>query len=96
MEFLNYEYCDLKRMIDEVYGLNVYMMIFIWFFFGLKIKFFKEFEKEGLLMDMVIWFELGVEGWLFNFDYFFGVKVYDLYYLKVCDIYWNYLNKGIF
>ena len=96
MEFLNYEYRDPKRMIDEVHGLNAHMMISIWSSFGPKTKPFKELEKEGLLMDMATWPESGVEGWPPNFDYPSGVKVYDPYHPKARDIYWNYLNKGIF
>ena len=83
-------------MIDEVHGLNAHMMISIWSSFGPKTKPFKELEKEGLLMDMATWPESGVEGWPPNFDYPSGVKVYDPYHPKARDIYWNYLNKGIF
>ena len=59
MEFLNYEYRDPKRMIDEVHDLNAHMMISIWSSFGPKTKPFKALKEEGLLMDMATWPESG-------------------------------------
>lgn len=96
MEFLNYEYRNPKKMIDEVHALNAHMMISIWSSFGPKTKPFRALEKEGLLMDIATWPESGVEGWPPNFDYPSGVRVYDPYHPKARDIYWDYLNKGIF
>lgn len=96
MEFLNYEYRNPKKMIDEVHDLNAHMMISIWSSFGPQTKPYRALEKEGLLMDIATWPESGVEGWPPNFDYPSGVRVYDPYHPKARDIYWEYLNKGIF
>lgn len=96
MEFLNPEFYDPKKMIDDVHGLNAHMIISIWNSFGPQTKPYKELEKIGALMDFKTWPESGSEKWPPNMDYPSGVRVYDPYNPEARDIYWKYLNKGIF
>jgi len=96
MEFLNPEFYNPKKMVDEVHNLNAHMIISIWNSFGPKTKQYKELDKIGALMDFITWPESGSEKWPPNLDYPSGVRVYDPYNPEARDIYWKYLNKGLF
>jgi alpha-D-xyloside xylohydrolase len=96
MEFLNPEFYNPEKMVDDVHNLNAHMIISIWNSFGPQTKQYKEFDKIGALMDFITWPESGSEKWPPNLDYPSGVRVYDPYNPEARDIYWKYLNKGIF
>jgi alpha-D-xyloside xylohydrolase len=96
MEFLNSDYSNPKRMIDDVHRMNAHMLISIWNSFGPMTKQYKELEKIGALMDFQTWPQSGSDKWPPRMDYPSGVKPYDPYNPQARDIYWNYLNKGIF
>ncbi len=96
MEFLNPEFYDPQKMVNDVHHLNAHMIISIWSSFGPQTKQYKELEKIGALMDFKTWPESGSQKWPPNMDYPSGVRVYDAYNPKARDIYWKYLDKGIF
>jgi alpha-D-xyloside xylohydrolase len=96
MEFLNAEFYNPQKMVDDVHGLNAHMVISIWNSFGPKTKQYKELEKIGALMDFQTWPLSGSDKWPPRMDYPSGVRVYDAYNPEARDIYWRYLNKGIF
>ena len=96
MEFLNVEYPNPQKMVNDVHNLNAHMIISIWNSFGPQTKQYKELDKIGALMDFQTWPQSGSEKWPPNKDYPSGVKVYDPYNPEARDIYWKYLNKGIF
>jgi alpha-D-xyloside xylohydrolase len=96
MEFLNPEFPDPKKMVNDVHNLNAHMIISIWASFGPQTKPYKDLDKMGALMDFITWPQAGTETWPPNPDYPSGVKVYDAFNPKARDIYWKYLNKGIF
>ncbi|NLT51638.1 MAG: DUF5110 domain-containing protein [Ignavibacteria bacterium] len=96
MEFLNVDFPNPKKMIDDVHKLNARMIISIWNSFGPQTKQYKELDKIGALMDFNTWPQSGSEKWPPNMDYPSGVKVYDPYNPNARDIYWRHLNKGIF
>lgn len=96
MDFQNPAFSRPKEMIDEVHAMNAHMMISIWSSFGPATKPYRALDKEGLLFNIETWPQSGVEGWPPNMEYPSGVRVYDAYSSKARDIYWNYLNKGIF
>lgn len=96
MEFLNADYYNPKKMIDDVHNLNAHMIISIWNSFGPQTKQYKELEKIGALMDFKTWPESGSDKWPPILDYPSGVRVYDPFNPEARDIYWKYLNKGIF
>ena len=89
-------YPDLKHLTDTIHAMNAHMMISIWSSFGPATKPYRALDKEGLLFDIETWPQSGVEGWPPNMEYPSGVRVYDCYSPKARDIYWEYLNKGIF
>lgn len=96
MEFLNSEFSNPKKMIDDVHALNAHMIISIWSSFGPQTKPYRELDKLGALMNFKTWPESGSETWPPNKDYPSGVRVYDAYNPEARDIYWKYLNAGIF
>jgi alpha-D-xyloside xylohydrolase len=96
MEFLNPEFYDPKKMVNDVHNMNAHMIISIWNSFGPQTKQYKELEKIHALMDFNTWPQSGSEKWPPNRDYPSGVKVYDPYNPEARDIYWNFLNAGIF
>lgn len=96
MEFLNPEFYDPKKMVDDVHNLNAHIIISIWSSFGPQTKPYKELDKISALMDFKTWPESGCEKWPPNKDYPSGVRVYDPYNPTARDIYWKYLNDGIF
>lgn len=96
MDFQNPSFNRPKEMIDNIHAMNARMMISIWSSFGPATKPYRTLDKEGMLFDIETWPQSGVEGWPPNLDYPSGVRVYDCYNPKARDIYWDYLNKGIF
>jgi len=96
MEFLNPEFYDPEKMINDVHNMHAHIIISIWNSFGPETKQYKELNKIGALMDFKTWPESGSEKWPPNMDYPSGVKPYDPYNPAARDIYWKYLNAGIF
>ena len=96
MEFLNPEFYNPQKMVNDVHNLHAHMIISIWNSFGPQTKQFRELDKIGALMDFITWPESGSEKWPPNLDYPSGVRVYDPYNPNARDIYWKYLNEGIF
>jgi alpha-D-xyloside xylohydrolase len=96
MEFLNPGFGNPKKMVDDVHNLNAHTIISIWSSFGPHTKPYKELEKINALFNFKTWPVAGTETWPPNPDYPSGVRVYDPYNPAARDIYWKYLNKGIF
>jgi alpha-D-xyloside xylohydrolase len=96
MEFLNADFYNPQKMVDDVHNLNAHMIISIWNSFGPQTKQYKELDKIGALMDFQTWPQSGSDKWPPNRDYPSGVRVYDPYNPEARDIYWKFLNKGIF
>ncbi len=95
MEFLNPEFYDPKKMVDDVHSLNAHIIISIWSSFGPMTKPYRELDKMGALFNFDTWPQSGSEKWPPNPDYPSGVRVYDAYNPAARDIYWKYLNQGI-
>lgn len=96
MDFLNPEFYNPQKMIDDIHDLNAHMIISIWSSFGPQTLQYKDLKHMDALLDFATWPESGTSGWPPNPDYPSGVKVYDAYNPKARDIYWHYLNKGLF
>ena len=96
MDFLNVEYPNPQKMINDVHNLNAHMLISIWNSFGPMTKQYKELDKIGALMDFQTWPQSGSEKWPPMKDFPSGVRVYDPFNPEAREIYWKYLNKGIF
>lgn len=96
MEFLNPEFYDPQKMVNDVHNLNAHMIISIWNSFGPQTKPYKELNNIGALFNFATWPQSGSEKWPPNRDYPSGVRVYDPFNPEARDIYWKYLNAGIF
>lgn len=96
MEFLNAEFYDPKKMIDDIHAMNAHIIISIWNSFGPMTKQYKELDSIGALMDFKTWPESGSEKWPPRLDYPSGVRVYDPYNPIARNIYWKYLKNGLF
>ncbi|MFA5328065.1 MAG: TIM-barrel domain-containing protein [Prolixibacteraceae bacterium] len=96
MDFLNPEFYDPKKMVTDVHNLNAHMIISIWSSFGPHTKPYRDLEKMDALFNFKTWPESGSEKWPPNAEYPSGVRVYDAYNPEARDIYWKYLNQGVF
>ncbi len=96
MDFLNTEYPNPKKMVDDIHNMNAHVIISIWNSFGPQTKQFREMQPKGMLLNFGTWPQSGLETWPPNRDYPSGVQPYDPYNPEARDIYWKYLNKGLF
>ncbi len=96
MEFLNDQFPNPQKMINDVHNLNAHMIISIWNSFGPMTKQYRDLEKINALMNFSTWPQSGSTIWPPKRDYPSGVRVYDPYNPEARDIYWKYLNDGIF
>jgi len=96
MEFLNVDFSNPRKMMNEVHNLNAHLMISIWSSFGPETKPYKDMKAKNMLLDFRTWPESGSELWPPKQDYPSGVRPYDVYNPEARDIYWSYLNKGLF
>lgn len=96
MEFLNDEFPNPQKMLNDVHNMNARMVISIWNSFGPMTKQYRELDKIGALMNFSTWPQSGSTLWPPKRDYPSGVRVYDPYNPEARDIYWKYLNSGIF
>lgn len=96
MDFLNDDFPQPKRMIDDIHRMNAKLTISIWSSFGPHTKQYKELEEMGALLNIGTWPQSGVGFWPPRMDYPSGVRVYDAYNPKARDLYWRYLNEGLF
>ncbi|MGC8824565.1 MAG: TIM-barrel domain-containing protein [Bacteroidales bacterium] len=95
MDFLNAEFYDPQKMVNDIHGMNAHIIISIWNSFGPHTKQYKELNEIGALMDFTTWPESGSDKWPPRLDYPSGVRVYDAYNPQARDIYWKYLKKGL-
>ncbi len=96
MEFLNDEFPNPQAMVNEIHDLNAHLIISIWSSFGPATKQYRELEKIGALYSFNTWPESGLTAWPPNMDYPSGVRVYDAFNPQARDIYWKYMNEGLF
>ena len=96
MDFTNPLYPNPKQMLDDVHAMNAHMSISIWSSFGPATKPYRELAPKGLLYDFKTWPASGLDNWPPDPEYPSGVKVYDAYSPEARDIYWKYLDDGIF
>ena len=96
MDFQNPTFNHPQKMIEDVHAMNAHMAISIWSSFGPMTKPYRELDKKGMLFNFTTWPQSGLESWPPNMEYPSGVRVYDAYNPEARDIYWKYLNDGIF
>ena len=96
MEFLNTEFPNPQKMVNDIHNLNAHLIISIWSSFGPQTKQYREMKPQGMLLNFGTWPQSGLETWPPNREYPSGVEPYDPYNPEARNIYWKYLNKGLF
>jgi alpha-D-xyloside xylohydrolase len=96
MEFLNSEFPNPGKMLEDIHNQNAHLIISIWSSFGPQTKQYREMEPKGMLMNFVTWPQSGLDTWPPDLEYPSGVKPYDPYNPEARDIYWKHLKKGLF
>ncbi|MBK5269590.1 MAG: DUF4968 domain-containing protein, partial [Bacteroidia bacterium] len=93
MEFLNVDFPNPEKFVNDVHKLNAHLTISIWNSFGPQTKQYRELDKIHALMNFSTWPQSGSEKWPPIRDYPSGVRVYDPYNPAARDIYWKYLKN---
>ncbi|SEM29899.1 alpha-D-xyloside xylohydrolase [Chryseobacterium taichungense] len=96
MDFISPDFPDAKKMIQDIHDRNAHLSVSIWSSFGPMTNQYREMDKKGMLFDFKTWPESGREVWPPDMNYPSGVRVYDAYNPEARNIYWQYLNKGVF
>jgi alpha-D-xyloside xylohydrolase len=96
MEFLNEDFPRPQKMVNDIHDMNAHLIVSIWSSFGPSTKQYRELDKMGALFNFSTWPESGLTSWPPNMEYPSGVRVYDPFNPKARDIYWKYLNDGLF
>ena len=96
MRFLNPLFPDPQKMIDDIHAMNAHIIISVWASFGPQTPQFALMDKKGMLFDIKTWPLSSKDEWPPDPKYPSGVKVYDVYNPEARDIFWDYLNKGLF
>ncbi|WP_034671319.1 glycoside hydrolase family 31 protein [Epilithonimonas caeni] len=96
MDFISPDFPDAKKMIQNIHDMNAHLSVSIWSSFGPMTNQYREMDKKGMLFDFKTWPESGREVWPPDMNYPSGVRVYDAYNPEARNIYWKYLNKGVF
>jgi alpha-D-xyloside xylohydrolase len=73
-----------QQMVDSVHQLNAHLFIVAWPGFAPKTPQYQEFEAKKMLLNFDTWPPKA------------NTKPYDVYDPTARDIYWRYLNKGVF
>ena len=96
MSFLNPGFSEPQKFVDDVHKLNAHLIISIWASFGPETPQYKELKEKNMLMDFQTWPQSGKDTWPPDMNYPSGVQVYDAFNPEARDIYWKYLDKGLF
>lgn len=73
-----------KKWVDEIHKLNAKLLIVTWPGFGPKTDQRKEFDSKKMIINFDTWPPNS------------GARPYDVFNPEALNIYWRYLNKGIF
>lgn len=94
MEFMNPDFNNPQKMMDDIHADNAHAIISIWSSFGPQTKPYRELKEKGLLFDFATWPQSGIDTqWPPRMDYPSGVKVYNAYSKEGRDIYWENLKR---
>ncbi|SES23829.1 glycoside hydrolase family 31 protein [Pedobacter rhizosphaerae] len=73
-----------KKWVDDIHQLNAKLLIVTWPGFGPKTAQRKEFDSKNMIINFDTWPPNS------------GARPYDVFNPQALNIYWKYLNKGIF
>lgn len=84
MSFEKTTFPDPQGMVNKIHDLKAHLMIVAWPGFGPKTNQYKEFKSKKMMINFDTWPPES------------GTKPYDPYNPAAREIYWDYLNKGVF
>ena len=84
MSFEKTTFPDPQGMVNKIHDLKAHLMIVAWPGFGPKTNQYKEFKSKKMMINFDTWPPES------------GTKPYDPYNPSAREIYWDYLNKGVF
>jgi alpha-D-xyloside xylohydrolase len=84
MAFESSTFPNPKAMVDSVHAFNAHIFVVAWPGFGPHTKQYKELKDKKMLLNFETWPPKS------------GTTPYDVYNPVARDIYWDYLNKGVF
>ena len=93
MDFLNEDYADAQKMIDEIHRQHAHLNISIWASFGPHTLQYEELKKKDLLFSFETWPSSGLSFWPPRMEYPSGVRCYKPYSAEARDIYWKHLRR---
>lgn len=94
MEFMNPEFNNAQKMVDDIHAQNARVIISIWSSFGPSTRPYRELDAKNMLFNFTTWPQSGIaEQWPPRMDYPSGVRVYDAYNPEARDIYWKHLKR---
>ncbi len=96
MEFLNPEFPDPRKMVDDIHRMNAHAIISAWASFGPKTEQYRIMNEKGMLLNFKTWPLSGKDVWPPDMNFPSGVRVYDPFNPEARDIYWRFMNKGLF
>jgi alpha-D-xyloside xylohydrolase len=97
MKFLNPGFPEPQKMVDQIHEMNAHMIISVWASFGPKTEQFKVLKDKDMLLDFKTWPPRATNRYPDKpDDKPSGVKPYDPYDPEARDIYWDFINKGLF
>lgn len=84
MSFDKTTFPDPQGMVNKIHDMKAHLMIVAWPGFGPKTNQYKEFKSKKMMINFDTWPPES------------GTKPYDPYNPAAREIYWDYLNKGVF
>jgi len=96
MDFISPDFPDAPKMMKDIHDRNAHLSVSIWSSFGPMTHPYREMDQKGMLFNFKTWPESGREVWPPDMNYPSGVRVYDAYNPEARNVYWKYLNKGLF
>ena len=96
MDFISPDFPDAQKMIQDIHNRNAHLSVSIWSSFGPMTNPYREMDQKGMLFNFKTWPESGRDVWPPDMNYPSGVRVYDAYNPEARNMYWKYLNKGLF
>ncbi|WP_294307264.1 TIM-barrel domain-containing protein [uncultured Chryseobacterium sp.] len=96
MDFISPDFSDAQKMMQDIHDRNAHLSVSIWSSFGPMTNPYREMDQKGMLFNFKTWPESGRDVWPPDMNYPSGVRVYDAYDPEARNVYWKYLNKGLF
>ncbi|WEK34498.1 MAG: glycoside hydrolase family 31 protein [Candidatus Pseudobacter hemicellulosilyticus] len=84
MTFDSSTFPEPKKMVDSVHQLKAHLFIVAWPGFGPQTKQYADFGQKKWLLDFETWPPKN------------NTRPYDVYHPAARDLYWEYMNKGLF